>query len=137
VRGQQNITFGKMRASGAFRIIVHCGDYKGGHSVTICPALWNSHREDQRAVLFREKGTRAEYKAGPITCGEERFVCTVCGHRGADVRPLFEPGRMGIDPKISFEPFRARRDVRSRSCLPHTLGEAMMPMFKSWRAKLS
>jgi hypothetical protein len=51
--------------------------------------------------------------------------------------PLFEPGRMGIDPKISFEPFRARRDVRSRSCLPHTLGEAMMPTFKSWRAKLS
>jgi hypothetical protein len=26
---------------------------------------------------------------------EERFVCTVCGHRGADVRPLFEPARMG------------------------------------------
>ena len=28
---------------------------------------------------------------------EERFVCTVCGHRGADVRPLFEPTRMGAD----------------------------------------
>jgi len=28
---------------------------------------------------------------------EERFVCTVRGHRGADVRPLFEPARMGTD----------------------------------------
>ena len=26
-----------------------------------------------------------------------RFVCTVCGHRGADVRPLYEPARMGAD----------------------------------------
>jgi putative transposase len=24
-------------------------------------------------------------------------VCTVCGHRGADVLPLFEPVRMGTD----------------------------------------
>ncbi len=28
---------------------------------------------------------------------EERFACTVCGHRGADVRPLFEPAGMGAD----------------------------------------
>jgi hypothetical protein len=28
---------------------------------------------------------------------EERFVCAVCGHRGADVRPLFEPAPMGTD----------------------------------------
>jgi len=26
---QEKITFGEMRASGASRIIVHCGDYKG------------------------------------------------------------------------------------------------------------
>ena len=37
---QQKITFGEMRASGASRIIVHCGDYKCGHSVTMYPALW-------------------------------------------------------------------------------------------------
>jgi len=37
---QEKITFGEMRASGASRIIVHCGDYKCGHSVTIYPALW-------------------------------------------------------------------------------------------------
>ena len=28
---------------------------------------------------------------------EERFVCPVCGHRGADARPLFEPSRMGTE----------------------------------------
>jgi hypothetical protein len=28
---------------------------------------------------------------------EARFVCTICGHRGADVRPLFEPAGMGTD----------------------------------------
>ena len=28
---------------------------------------------------------------------EERFVCAICGHRRADVRPLFEPARMGTD----------------------------------------
>jgi hypothetical protein len=36
---EQKITFGEMRASGASRIIVHCGDYKCGHSVTMYPAL--------------------------------------------------------------------------------------------------
>ena len=33
-----------MRASGASRIIVHCGDYKCGHSVTIYPALQLGNR---------------------------------------------------------------------------------------------
>jgi hypothetical protein len=27
---------------------------------------------------------------------EPRFVCLACGHRGADVRPLFEQARMGM-----------------------------------------
>ena len=74
---QQKITFGEMRASGASRIIVHCGDYKCGHSVTMYPALWD--------VSLR------------LSDLEQRFVCTVCGHQGADVRPLFEPAPMGTD----------------------------------------
>jgi hypothetical protein len=74
---QLKITFGKMRASGAFRINVHCGDPKCDHSVTMYPALW----------LDRLK----------LSDLEQRFVCTVCGHGGADVRPLFEPARMGTD----------------------------------------
>jgi hypothetical protein len=67
---QEKITFGEMRASGASRILAHCGDSKCGHSVTMYPALWPD------TVRLSDL--------------EERFVCTVCGHRGADVRPLFE-----------------------------------------------
>ena len=48
-----------------------------GHSVTIYPALWPDNVR--------------------LSDLEERFVCTVCGHRGADVRPLFEPARIGTD----------------------------------------
>jgi hypothetical protein len=70
---QEKITFGAMRASGASRIIVHCGDYKCGHSVTMYPALWPDNVR--------------------LSDLEERFVCTVCGHRDTDVRPLFEPAR--------------------------------------------
>jgi hypothetical protein len=73
---QQKITFGEMRASGASRVIVRCGDYKCGHSVTIYPALWPD------TVRLSDL--------------EERFVCTVCGRRGA-VRPLFEPSGLGTD----------------------------------------
>jgi hypothetical protein len=61
---QEKITFGEMRASGASRIIVHCGNYKCGRSVTMYPALWPDN------VRLSEL--------------EDRFVCTVCGHRGAD-----------------------------------------------------
>jgi hypothetical protein len=74
---QQKITFAEMRASGASRVIVRCGDYKCGRSVTIYPALWPD--------------------TARLSDLEERFVCTVCGHRGADVRPLFEPSGMGTD----------------------------------------
>jgi hypothetical protein len=74
---QEKITFGEMRASGASRVIVHCGDDKCGHSVTIYPALWPD------AVRLSDL--------------EERFVCPICGHRGADARPLFEPARMGTE----------------------------------------
>ena len=53
---QEKITFGDMRASGASRIIVHCGDYKCGHSVTMYPALWPDKLR--------------------LSDLEERFVCT-------------------------------------------------------------
>src|SRR5258708_11662563 len=88
-RGQK-IPFGEMRASGASRVIVHCGDYKCGHSVTMYPALWPDNVR--------------------LSDLEERFVCTVCGHRGADVRPLFEgqrgnekPGHRAIEVRFGDE----------------------------------
>jgi len=52
---EQKITFGEMRASGASRVIVHCG------------ALWPDNVR--------------------LSDLEDRFVCAVCGHRGANVRP--------------------------------------------------
>jgi hypothetical protein len=30
---------------------------------------------------------------------EPRFICKACGKRGADVRPHFEPARMGTDAR--------------------------------------
>ncbi len=57
----------------------HCGDYECGHSVTMYPALWPDNVR--------------------LSDLEERFVCTICGHRGADVRPLFEPAGMGTPQK--------------------------------------
>jgi hypothetical protein len=62
-----------MRESGVSRIIVHRGDYKCGHSVTVYPALWPDNVR--------------------LSDLEERFS----GHRGADVLPLVEPVRMGTD----------------------------------------
>ena len=73
----QKITLGQMRESGASRIIVHCGDHECGHSITMDPDLWPDNLR--------------------LSDLEERFVCTICGHRGADVRPLFEPASMGTD----------------------------------------
>jgi hypothetical protein len=26
---------------------------------------------------------------------EAKFTCQVCGHKGVDIRPLFEPAKMG------------------------------------------
>jgi hypothetical protein len=56
---QQKITFGEMRASGASRVIVHCGDYKCGHSVTMYPALWpDTVRLSDLEERFRLHGLR-------------------------------------------------------------------------------
>ena len=68
---QQKITLGEMRSSGGpTRLIVYCGDNKCAHSVVIV----------------------ADVRLSDL---EPRFTCRACGHRGADIRPLFEPARMG------------------------------------------
>jgi hypothetical protein len=73
----QKITIGEMRESGPTRLIVYCGDYKCAHSVVMGADRWP---DDVR-----------------LSGLEPLFVCKVCGHRGADVRPLFEPARMGTN----------------------------------------
>jgi hypothetical protein len=72
---QQKITFGEMRESGPTRLLVYCGHYKSAHSVVVDAGRWG---DDVR-----------------LSDLEPKFTCKVCGHRGADIRPLFEPANMG------------------------------------------
>jgi hypothetical protein len=72
---EQKITLGEMRSSGPRRLLVHCADYLCSHSVTIDASQW---LDDVR-----------------LSDLEPKFTCRACGHRGADVRPLFEQARMG------------------------------------------
>jgi hypothetical protein len=73
---QQKITIAEMRESGGpTRLIVYCADYKGAHSIVVDASRWG---DDVR-----------------LSDLEPRFTCQVCGHRGADIRPLFEGARMG------------------------------------------
>jgi len=66
-----NITLGEMRsADGPTRLLVYCGDYKCAHSVVIDSARWPDHVR--------------------LSDLEPKFACQACGHRGADIRPLFE-----------------------------------------------
>jgi len=64
---ERKITIGEMRESGSTRLIVYCGDYRCAHSITMDPDLWPGNLRPSDL--------------------EDLFVCTVCGHRGADVRP--------------------------------------------------
>ena len=59
-----------MRQSGPGRLLVYCGDYKCAHSVTISSERWPDHVR--------------------LSDLEPMFVCQFCGHRGADVRSLFD-----------------------------------------------
>ena len=72
---EQKITIGEMRESGPIRLIVYCGDYKCAHSIVVDANRWG---DDVR-----------------LSDLEPKFTCKVCGHHGADVRPMFEQTRMG------------------------------------------
>ena len=50
-------------------ILVYCSDYRCSHSVAMIADRWPG---DPRLSDIKQ-----------------RFVCTACGHRGADVRPNF------------------------------------------------
>ncbi|XIA64728.1 hypothetical protein ACFIOY_39100 [Bradyrhizobium sp. TZ2] len=64
-----------MLESGPTRLIVYCGDYGCAHSVLIDAGRWGG---DVR-----------------LSDLEPKFTCQVCGHCGADIRPLFEHAPMG------------------------------------------
>jgi len=86
-------TLGEMRSNdGPRRLIVCCGDYSCAHSVII-----NAERWPDRVRLSDL---------------EPKFTCAARGHRGADIRPLFEPAHMGTsENEIRQDPatFRSSR----------------------------
>jgi hypothetical protein len=69
------ITFGEMRASGIDRLLIYCDDFRCSHS----------------AQMSADRGPD-HVRLSDI---EPLFVCTASGKRGADVRSLFAPARMG------------------------------------------
>ncbi|MEH2501419.1 hypothetical protein V1290_000230 [Bradyrhizobium sp. AZCC 1578] len=65
----QKITFGEMRESGVFGVVIFCGDYRCSHSTALKADRWPDHVR--------------------LSDIEPQFVCKACGKRGADVRPDF------------------------------------------------
>jgi hypothetical protein len=66
----QKITFGEMRSSGVRGILIYCADYTCSHSIAISGDRWPDYVR--------------------LSDLETRFVCQMCGKRGADVRPDFD-----------------------------------------------
>jgi len=71
----QKITFGTMRDQGTRRVLVCCRDHKCGHR-----GVMNADRWPDRLRLSDV---------------EPKLTCSVCGKRGADIRPDFPDARMG------------------------------------------
>jgi hypothetical protein len=70
------ITFGEMREMGLRGVLINCADYHCSHSIALPADRWP---DDVR-----------------LSDLEPRFVCQVCGKRGADVRPLYPSAQMGV-----------------------------------------
>ena len=66
----EKITLGEMRGSGVRGVLIYCADYKCSHWVKISADLWGD-----------------ELRLSDL---EDKFACSVCGQRGADVRPDFD-----------------------------------------------
>jgi hypothetical protein len=71
------ITFGEMRDMGMRGLLVYCADYRCSHSIAVMADQW---ADDVR-----------------LSDIEDRFTCTACGERGADVRPDFNWNRQPAD----------------------------------------
>jgi hypothetical protein len=63
------ITFGEMREMGVRGLLVYCADYRCSRSIAMSGDQWAN-----------------EVRLSDLEAG---FVCSVCGRRGADVRPDF------------------------------------------------
>jgi hypothetical protein len=65
----QKITFAEMREMGVRGGVICCADYRCSHRIAISADAWP---DDLR-----------------LSDIEDRFTCSACGKRGADVRPDF------------------------------------------------
>ena len=74
---EQKIALGEMRLSGVRGLLIYCADYRCSHSIAISADRWP---DDVR-----------------LSDLEARFACRACGKRGADVRPNFQPAKMGTN----------------------------------------
>jgi len=72
----QKITFAEMRASGVRALLIYCSDYRFSHSAEMTADEWP---DDVR-----------------LSDVESRFVCSVCGRKGADVRPHADWGKRSL-----------------------------------------
>ena len=66
--GPTKITFAELRNMGVRGVLVYCADYCCSHSIAISADRWP---DDLR-----------------LSDIEDRFTCSACGKRGADVRPI-------------------------------------------------
>ena len=69
------ITFGEMRASGVRDVLIYCRDHRCSHHVE----------------------TNADGRGDDVHLSdiEDKFLCQVCGRRGADVWQRFSQAKMG------------------------------------------
>ena len=75
----QKITLGEMRETGVRDLIVFCQDYKCSHNIKLEPVMVDQWPDGLR-----------------LSDLEPRFVCKVCGKRGAILRGGGAPTVMGI-----------------------------------------
>ena len=67
------VTFGKMRASSVRDVLIYCRDHRCSH------------------VETNADGWADDVRLSDI---EDKFVCQICGKRGADIRPKFAQAKM-------------------------------------------
>jgi hypothetical protein len=91
---QQKITFGEMRESGVYRILIYCAGYKCSHSIEMSAGRWPDHVR--------------------LSDIEPLFVCKACGKRGADLKP----GMMAWDGLGRHPNLRLTGSLPGMRCLP-------------------
>jgi hypothetical protein len=77
VERTDKITLGEMLDGGVRGILVRCSDYRCAHHIAMPADAWPD------SVRLSDL--------------EPRFVCQACGRKGAEVRPDFQPARMGTE----------------------------------------